>query len=173
MTNGMIQQLTLDTNLLFEYWNQREKRKVVECLAELAVSGEVDLAVSARIREDVPRDPLASKLNEVHLPGIVETASVARVGFWVIGRDMIGADGFEDRHIEAWQLAKQRGVKKPPDWRDWDHPHSHFLQGRNYFLTWDRGILCLAHELEKWFGIVVLKPEAELEKIDERKGLIA
>ena len=136
----------------------------MKSLLDLATSGKVDLAVTARIHEDVPIEPLASRLNELPLLGISETGSVARVGHWVIGRDMLGDPGFDDYYMTACALAKQRG-EEPPDWRDWDHLHSHFLQGRDYFLTWDKGILCLEQELRELFGIVVLLPEAALERL--------
>lgn len=42
--------LTLDTNLLQEYWKQRDKVQFVEQLLDLAQQGKVDLAVTARVR---------------------------------------------------------------------------------------------------------------------------
>ena len=46
--------LTLDTNLLQEYWKQQKKEQFVERLIDLAQQGKVDLAVTARVREDIP-----------------------------------------------------------------------------------------------------------------------
>ena len=42
-------QVTLDTNLLLEYWKQQDRRMIVERLIELARAGRVNLAVTARI----------------------------------------------------------------------------------------------------------------------------
>jgi hypothetical protein len=60
------------------------------------------------------------------------------------------------------RLAKQRG-KKPPDERDWDHLHAHYLLQRDIFLTWDDGIICLSKELKDNFGINVSKPDEYLQ----------
>jgi hypothetical protein len=74
---------------------------------------------------------------------------------------MLGDQAFEDFLSTAQALAKQRG-KKPPDWRDWDHLHAHYLLRRDVFLTWDEGILSLSQELTVQFGVVVMKPEEYL-----------
>ncbi|MCK4393763.1 hypothetical protein KAX17_12740 [Candidatus Bipolaricaulota bacterium] len=107
--------LTLDTNLLQEYWKQRDKVQFVEQLLDLAQQGKVDLAVTARVREDIPQLPLASKLNDLAELNIDETGSVARIGHWVLGRDMLGDGAFEDYLSTACELAKQRGKKPPAD----------------------------------------------------------
>jgi len=60
-----VPRLTLDTNLLLEYWKNQAKRKVVEKLSLLAKEGKADLAVTARIREDVPLSPFAQKIDEL------------------------------------------------------------------------------------------------------------
>ena len=133
----------------------------MERLLLLAKEDKVDLAVTARIREDVPLSPLAQKLNELPELGINETGSVTRLGYWVLGRDMRGDEAFNDFWPTAQALAEQRG-KKPPDWRDWDHLHAHYLLRRDIFLTWDEGIICLSDDLQTHFGVVVMKPEAYL-----------
>ena len=157
--------LTLDTNLLLEYWKQRDKKEIVESLLFLAEQGKVDLAVTARVREDIPRPPLAMRLNQLSELNIKETGTVARVGLWAIGRDMLGDKAFEAFWPDACKLAKQHG-KTPPDFRDWDHLHAHYLQQRDIFLTWDGGITCIAEELRAYFGIVVMTPEDYLQTIE-------
>jgi len=156
-----VQELTLDTNVLFAYWKNPVKRKAVEELLYLAKEGKVDLAVTRRIREDVPSLPLAQKLDELPELDIEETDSVTRLGYWVLGEDMLGDEAFTNFFPTAQVLAKERG-KNPPDWRDWDHLHAHYLLDRNVFLTWDGGIVCLAADLQTRFGIVVMKPEIYL-----------
>jgi hypothetical protein len=150
--------LTLDTNLLHEYWKQRPKSEVIEKLLLLAKQGEIDLAVTARIHEDIPKPPLAERLNELPELGITKAGSVTRVGYGVVGRDMVGDDAFGSFFSSAREIAKQ-SKKKPPDWRDWDHLHARYLLRREIFLTWDEGITCLAETLNAHFGIVVMKPE--------------
>jgi hypothetical protein len=42
--------LTFDANLLLEYWKDQPKKATVKDLLRLAERGEIDLAVTARIR---------------------------------------------------------------------------------------------------------------------------
>jgi hypothetical protein len=157
-------QVTLDANLIHEYLKQRPKRAVVEALIARTQRGALDLAVTARIHEDIPREPLAGKLNGLPALGINETGSVSRLPYWIVGRDYLGTAEFEAFHAEASDLARQRR-KRPPDWRDWDHLHAHWLQKRDVFLTWDEGILCLEPELRDRFGIRVMRPEDYLASL--------
>ena len=53
----------------------------------------------------------------------------------------------------------QMNAKKRPDWRDWDHLHTHYRYKRDCFLTWDKGILHFADELKKKLNVIVMKPE--------------
>jgi hypothetical protein len=101
---------------LLEYWKNQAKRKAVERLLLLAKEGKVDLAVTARIREDIPQLPLAQKLNELQELSIDETSSVTRWDHWVLGRDMWGDEAFDDFPPTAQALAKQRGEKPPKNW---------------------------------------------------------
>jgi hypothetical protein len=162
--------LTLDTNLVHEFLKQRPKADLVKKLIELAEQGIVELAVTARIREDIPEDPLASRLNELPELGIAETGSVARVGFWVLGRDMLGSQEFEEFSRTACGLALESG-RKGPDWRDWDHLHAHMLADRDVSLTWDNGILCLAPELRTQLGVRVMSPEEYLNRLNQNLSL--
>jgi hypothetical protein len=155
--------LTLDANLLHEYWKQRDKYKVVDRLLILAEEGKVDLAITARVHEDIPHSPLAEKLSELQGLNINETGSVTRLGYCVLGRDMLGDEAFEQFWPQACTLAQQYG-KKPPDWRDWDHLHAHYLLKRDAFLTWDEGIIRLASTLKAKFGILVTRPEDYLKR---------
>ena len=74
---------------------------------------------------------------------------------------MFGDETFNDFLPTAAELAKQRG-KTPPDWRDCDHLHAHYLLQRDVFLTWDDGIICLSIELKDNFGINVNRPDEYL-----------
>jgi hypothetical protein len=162
-----VPKLTLDTNLLIEYWKRRKKMDTVENLLELARLGKVDLAVTRRIRQDIPRPVLSERLNDLPELQIEETGSVARLGYWLLdGREMLGDKTFDDFLSTATELAKQRG-ETPPDWRDWDHLHAHFLLQRDVFLTWDNGIICLSKELKDNFGINVNRPDEYLQIFNE------
>lgn len=150
--------ITLDTNLLHEYWKKRPKYGVIEQLISLANKGEIDLAVTARIREDIPDSPLADEINKLYLINISETGSITRLGYWELGRDTFCDDAMK----EYWENILQNGGKegvKYPDWRDQDHIHAHYVQNRDIFLTWDKAILTLAEDLKAKFGVIVMTPE--------------
>ena len=51
--------------LLQDYGKQRPRKDAIERLLELAREGRVDLAVTARIREDIPDEPLASEIKKL------------------------------------------------------------------------------------------------------------
>lgn len=68
-----IDKLTLDTNVIREWWDQRLNHRIVEKLLELADGGLVDLAVTATIHADIPADPLAQKIAELPQVGIDKT----------------------------------------------------------------------------------------------------
>jgi len=157
--------LTLDTNVLHEYFKKRKKCKYVEQLLDLAEQHEIELAVTARIHEDIPRNPLAERLNELSALNIQETGTVMRIDMGIIDRDIIGDDVFGNFESMGNKLAKQRVPgKAPPDYRDWDHLHGHYLLRRDIFLTWDEPILCLYKELRDQFGVIVMKPEEYLNE---------
>lgn len=162
---GDMPKVTLDTNLLFEYWRDRPKRASVERLVALAARNDIDLAITARVREDIPNEPLASKLNALDEIGVRETGSVTRLDYWVLGRDQLGSGAFEDFRLQL-ESARKEGDPKLPDWRDWDHLHAHMLQGRTVFLTWDQPILRFRDVLQARFGIRVQAPEGFLAERD-------
>jgi hypothetical protein len=153
--------LTLDTSLLLEYWKDQDNKKVVEDLLRLANEGRVNLAVTARVQEDVAGDPFASRINQLGELGIQENGAVARLDYWILERDYLGSDEFETLRLQLESERKERSSNLP-DWRDWDHLHAHMLQGRDVFLTWDKAILRLGHRLQS-FGIRVTTPQQYLK----------
>ena len=70
--------LTLDANVIQEYWKNRPKASVVREILELGKAGKVQLAVTGRIHEDIPDDPLAALINQLPDIGVVEKPAVAR-----------------------------------------------------------------------------------------------
>lgn len=156
--------VTLDTNVLQELWKDRPKRAVVERLLALAVAKGIDVAVTARVREDIPDEPLASKIRTLSDIGVEESGSDTRLPHWKLGRDQLGLEEFETFRLHLESARKERDPRLP-DWRDWDHLHAHMLQGRTVFLTWDRPILRLSQMLRDRFGIRVQAPEDFLDEI--------
>jgi hypothetical protein len=158
---------TLDTNVPVEYWRDQERKNVVAELLDLARDGHLDLAICRRVRDDVPDEPLRSRLAELPALRIAQTGKPAVLDEWVLDVDHLGSDefvGFLDSEgfVEAEADLLRRGLlakRRRPSAIDWDHVHAHFALGRDVFLTWDRGILAWADELRERFGIVVATPD--------------
>src|SRR5437879_6211787 len=126
----MSDQLTLDTNLVQEYWKGQAKQQVVETLVVLAEAGEVDLAVTRYIRADVPREPLPSRIN--HLAA--ELLATETGGVFTLDESRLnGPDGLGSQAMLDFQNALGPNWKpkrgRPPDRRDWLHLHAHLIQG--------------------------------------------
>ena len=158
----VVPSVTLDTSVIVEYLEKYGKVAVVESLLELAQNGRLDLCVTGRIREDIPRQPLSERINELPELGIREMGSIIRTGHWRPGRDTAGSTKFQEA-IDSLPDDPSRPTKKRPDWRDWDHVQTHYLNGRDVFLTWDKGILNAAPHLKGKLGIVIMKPEDYLQ----------
>ncbi|MGE4068689.1 MAG: hypothetical protein AB7H88_18085 [Vicinamibacterales bacterium] len=157
--------VTLDTNLLLEYWKGQDKRAVVEQLIALGRAGKIDLAVTARIRDDVPYPPLSEEINRLPVLSVDEIGSVFRLDLSTLDSgDMLGDDDFLQASSDLSDMLIGQH-KTPPDWRDWDHLHAHYLSGRDVFLTWDRRVLDVAEPLAGRFRMVVLSPEAFLADV--------
>jgi len=157
--------VTLDTNVVKTWWENRSKVEHVETLIELGEKFEIDLAVTGRIHDDVPNQPLAAKINDLPNLLIDEIGAIIRIDNWKPGIDIGGITEFVNfiGSIETSDKFDHMSKKRQPDWRDWDHIHTHYRYGRNYFLTWDRGILHFQKEFEE-FGIKVMKPEDYLSQ---------
>lgn len=160
--------LTFDTNLLQEYLRQQNRRDVVAQLFDMARVGEVELVVTARINEDMTGD-LAVKLDELMATGVVgQIGSITRLGYWVLGRDMLASDEFIAAQEAADAELRRRGRAQLPDFRDWDHLHAHFLQGRDVFLTWDRRLLEAAEIIAGRLATRTMKPGDYLASRDQQ-----
>ena len=153
--------LTLDTMLARDLLEQRSQRESTEAILDLAREGHCEIAVTARIREDVPDDPLASRVDELESLGIEVVGSITRLGYWILGRDYLASDDFVAFEEEINE--RRENGERVPDWRDLDHLHAHFVQKRDVFLTRDVPILELADELRGRFGIVVMRPDQYLK----------
>ena len=156
--------VTLDTNVVREWWDDRSKVEHVEKLLELGEKSEIDLAVTSRIHDDIPNPPLANKINNLPNLNIREIGAVIRFGHWKVGVDTVGIDEFKkfSDSLVASKKFSHMNKNKQPDWRDRDHVHTHYRYGRDYFLTWDKGILHFKEELHEGLGIAVMEPEEYL-----------
>ena len=157
--------VTLDTNVVQEYWHQRARIAIVEALIDLAEDELISLAVTRRIYADVPHPPLADRISKLHEIGVNLTGSVFRLDVSALdGGDMLGSDiAMDVFESVAYNLAHQG--QPAPDWRDWDHVHGHYLSGRDVFLTWDKDILRAAPQLKAQLEIAIMKPEEFIAKL--------
>ena len=162
---------TLDTNIPFEVWQEGPRRGVVGRLMDLASALPMSLRVTGRIREDVPRAPLADRIDELPELGIELMGSVIRYGQWDADADTLGSARFEQvrESIVDCRSALPGSPGNAPDWRDWDHLHAHYLGRRDVFLTWDGGILDCSDELKGELDIVVMPPEKYLEQHERNR----
>ncbi|MDE0317190.1 MAG: hypothetical protein OXM61_20095 [Candidatus Poribacteria bacterium] len=158
--------VTLDTNVVKTWWKNRSKVEHVKKLLELGEKFEIDLAVTGRIRDDVPDQPLASEINDLPNLLIHEIGAIIRPNNWEPGIDIGGITEFVDltRSIEISDEFNNMNKDNRPDWRDWDHIHTHYRYGRNYFLTWDGGLLHFKKKFQEELGITLMKPEDYLSQ---------
>ncbi len=153
--------VTLDTNVVMEWWKEQRNAEHVKKLWDLSENLQIDLAVTGRIRDDIPRPPLAEKINELPNLNIQDLGSVIRFGHWKAGIDVAGNNEFREfvKSLTDAKKFNQMNKEERPDWRDWDHVHTHYRYGRNFFLTWDKKILHFDSELQDRLGIIVMTPE--------------
>jgi hypothetical protein len=169
-----MQRLTLDTNLLQEYWREQQRRDVVERLLQLADAGKVELVVTNRINDDIPSAPLADRLRELPEMGVSEIGSVFRLNHPPLGGvDTLGSDIFLTLQKQADAELRRRGRATVPDWRDWDHLHGHFLKHRDVFLTWDKRLLEAAGIVAEQLPVTAVTPDAYLAARSIAKDVLA
>ena len=157
--------VTLDTNVIIEWWDNQDKVEHVEKLLELGKKFEIDLAVSRRIHDDLLKRSSTAEVNDLPNLLIHEIGTVMRLNNWEAGTDTVGLTEFVNfiGLIETSNEFNHMNEDKRPDWRDWDHIHTHYRYSRNYFLTWDRRVLHFKKAFED-FGIKVMKPEEYLSQ---------
>ena len=156
--------VTLDTNVVREWWEEQRNAEHVKKLLDLSENLQIDLAVTGRIRNDIPRPPLAERIDELPNLNIRDLGSIIRFGHWKAGIDVAGNNEFRE-FLDSPSFTKKfelMNEEKRPDWRDWDHVHTHYRHERDFFLTWDKKILHFASELQDRLGIIVMKPEEYL-----------
>ena len=157
--------VTFDTNVLIELWDNQDKVEHVEKLLELGKKFEIDMAVTGRIRDDLLKRSSTAEINDLPNLLIHEIGAVMRLNNWEAGTDTVGVTEFVNLIglIETSDEFNHMNEDKRPDWRDWDHIHTHYRYSRNYFLTWDRRVLHFKKVFED-FGIKVMKPEEYLSQ---------
>ena len=164
--------ITLDTSAVRRLWDKPRQREAILRLVEFSKAGKIELAVTRRIEQDIPNEPLASKISDLPELGISVEPDVMRLGYSRLGMTVLGDRNFDGALDEIQGIARERIKRRqraePPDWRDWDHLHAHWAQKRDYFVTCDNGILVVADELKERYGIVALTPEAAVQELNKR-----
>ena len=138
--------VTLDTNVVREWWEDRDRIEHVREILELGKGLRLDLAVTGRIADDIPEPPLAHRINELPSLNVRDVGSIIRFGHWRVGIDVAGRDGFEEFLDSPAVVKKLEGLSagRRPDWRDWDHLRTHYRYSRDYFpnLGWRNPASC-------------------------------
>ncbi len=163
LTAERLPTLTLDTCVLFELWNSGSKARVVRRLLELTRRQAASVRATGRIYEDVFRPPLADEIANPPALGVGLMSSVVRPHYWRVGVDTAGSIEFAEAH-EALTSREDRALHR--DWKDWDHLHAHFVNGRDVFLTWDKKLQRYGGGLKDLLGIVVVSPEEYIRRAD-------
>jgi hypothetical protein len=165
--------VTLDTNLLVERWRDQANRALVDELLAAGARAELDLAVTRHIRDDVPRDPLAGRVNELPELGVREVGGAFTIGSSTLGggdvvvasalADFLWSPDFFDVLCGLLRDGKLRKDRTPSK-TDWAYTLAHRAHGRDVFLTFDTGLLAFAPELLRRFGLLVMHPGTFLDK---------
>lgn len=173
-----ILKLTLDTNCIINLLDHSSTTATsVEDLSELirlGLSGEVNIAVTTRLEADLRNDS-----NHVRRASMVKSAqmfpvigTLARFDVSVFdGGDMLGGAETGRLESELQTMLFPGGLdRNSPTFtnkiNDVDHLVGHLINGRDVFVTDDRGILRKKEALRASPGITVLSPHDALALIE-------
>jgi hypothetical protein len=152
----MTLKVTLDTNLLFDLWRQRAGLAYVQRLIALADSGDIDLAVTRYVRDEVRLPPDAEEINRLPQVGITDTGGVFQLDVSRLDdpTDRLGDQRISDLEASVRTGPGSRAIPQPNDWL---HLHGHRAHGRDVFLTNDKAILGLRGQLQEC-SVFVMTP---------------
>ena len=74
--------VTLDTNVIIEWWDNQDKVEYVEKLLKLGKKFEIDMAVARRIRDDLLKRSSTAEINDLPHQLIREIGAVMRLNNW-------------------------------------------------------------------------------------------
>ena len=161
--------VTLDTNVFLnmkcgKMLDPGELRKICP----------VDLAVSHRIRDDLPlnsSDEQFLRDNYIRkIPSIMRFCFDSKSKRFLLNPefDKPGSTEFLKMAESIIDSFRKTG-ENPPEYLDWDHLHAHYMSGRDIFVTEDKKILKVGCQL-KALGIRVMKFE-ELLRLIQNNGI--
>ena len=129
--------VTLETSAPCRYWHvhDRDRCAGVKRLLSLTERGRLDLVVTARIKSDIPRPPLADRIEELPELNIRQIGAVFRPNVSALGsRDGLGSDQFVDVMKTIEDKLDLQGIRNSrPDRRDWDHSKATTLHAGTSF----------------------------------------
>ncbi len=163
--------VTLDTNV---FLNMKHGKMLAP--AELYKKCPVDLAVTQRIRDDLPlnsSDEQFLRDNYIRkIPSIMRFCfdSKSRRFFLNSEFDKPGSTEFVEMAESIIDGLRKTG-ENPPEYLDWDHLHAHYMSGRDIFVTEDKKLLKVGCQLEE-FGIRVMRFEDLLRLIENNEILL-
>ena len=150
--------VTLDTTAIRDLIDERENKQAIDEILDLQSKGRVSIAVTKKIHQDIPNPPLSNRISELPELGIDEIPAVGRLGVdFYLGESVLASEEFAE--FERWLEFDDRS----PGWKDMDHLHTHFVAGRDIFVTSDKGILKLAQELREKFHILIAEPSGFMD----------
>ena len=160
--------VTLDTNVFC-----RMKQGAFLAPAEIYKKCPVDLAVTQRIRDDLPFDSSDEQYltdNCIRkIPSIMRCCFDSKSKRFLLNPeyDKPGCTEFLKMAESIIEGMKKNGGK-PPEYLDWDHLHAHYISGRDIFVTEDSGILKIGSQL-KVLGMRVMRFEKLLKYIRDKR----
>ena len=165
--------VTLDTDVLLKM----KSRESVD-MQEFRKTYLVDLAVSQRIREDIPLRPDEEQfLLDYYIrtiPSIMRCSFDSKAQRFLLNPkfNKPGSTEFlKSAESIINNFFKPRG-ETPPEYLDWDHLHAHYLLGRDIFLTDDQKMLKIKDQLKEELGIVVMSLKDFLNSFEGNEDLI-
>ena len=106
--------VTLDTNILQEFWRNQDNANIVRELLVLSDNRRIDLAVTTRIEYDTPRLPLADRIGELPALGVQLVGTAFRWGISSWGRgDFWSGERHNEIGADIKSSLRERGLRVP------------------------------------------------------------
>ena len=171
-------EVTIDTNVFYEHARKQKNWEVAEQVFALAEQGKIDMTLTTRAWADIPDGPLRAALESYLAKPWFKLSPAATPYDSESGEKTDYASDFmiDDFMAALEKRDRERGrrEKSIPSQNDREHVQGSHLSRRDVFLTWDQQVLRWAAELQRRFGILVMKPEAFLEQFSEEgEGMLS
>jgi len=163
--------LTLDANPIVDLIEDRPGAPEVREILDLGLAGEVDLAVSRVITDDLlERTDYGDALRALRVLDVDLVGRPFRLdGSPLGGDDRLGSAAFlalpAELAVSVEWAVERRNLGRLPGAVDFDHLHAHYLHRRDFFITRDKPILRWTRAaMEPRFGVRAVCPETYLAR---------